>query len=53
MQDTAYADYMKLLNQNKHKISVQEFKTLRGQAKHGDVNAATKGLRKLLRRRCR
>ena len=36
---------------NKQYLSYQERKTLMGQAKHGDVDAALKGLAKLLGRK--
>ena len=32
------------------KISRQEYRTLQGQAKHGDIDAAAKGLAKILGR---
>lgn len=44
-------EFFKLLKQNKHRLTAQQYKTLRGQALAGDVAGALKGLNKLLRRK--
>lgn len=45
------ADFMEQLKSNKVKLTRQQFKTLKGQAIAGDVDAAQKGLNKLMNRR--
>lgn len=45
-----YRNFMKLLKSYRQQLSFQQFRTLRGQAKTGDIDAAYKGLQKLLRR---
>lgn len=44
------AVFMNTLNDNRNKISKQQYKTLRGQARSGNVAAAFKGLQKILNR---
>ena len=44
------AEFMNLLKSYRKHLSFQQFSTLRGQAKAGDIDAAYKGLQKLLRR---
>lgn len=44
-------DFMEQLKSNKTKITRQQFRTLKGQAIAGDVDAAQKGLNKLMNRR--
>ena len=45
------AEYLKTLNGNKQKMTQQEYRTIKGQALHGDVIAASRGMQKLMRRR--
>lgn len=45
-----YREFMNLLKSYRQKLSFQQFSTLRGQAKAGDIDAAYKGLQKLIRR---
>lgn len=45
-----YREFMNLLKSYRKHLSFQQFSTLRGQAKAGDIDAAYKGLQKLLRR---
>lgn len=42
--------FMAQLELSRGKLTRQEYKTLQGQALHGDVCAAVKGLNKILRR---
>lgn len=41
---------IKLLNNNKSKLTRQQYKTLKGQCLAGDTEGAIKGLYKILRR---
>ena len=43
--------FMYILTQNRNKLSAQQYRTLKGQAVSGNVDAAHKGLHKILRRR--
>lgn len=43
-------DFLRRLKANKKRLTVQQYKTIRGQALAGDVIGATKGLNKLLRK---
>ena len=43
--------FMYILKQNRSKLSAQQYRTLKGQAVSGNVDAAHKGLHKILRRR--
>ena len=43
-------DFMKNLKRNKNRLTVQQFRTLKGQAVNGDIIGASKGLSKLLKR---
>ena len=45
-----YREFMNLLKSYRQKLSFQQFSTLRGQAKAGDIDAAYKCLKKLIRR---
>ncbi len=45
-----YQEFMNLLKNYRQQLSFQQFSTLRGQAKAGDIDAAYKGLQKILRR---
>ena len=45
-----YQKFMGLLKNYRHQLSFQQFSTLRGQARAGDIDAAYKCLQKLLRR---
>ncbi len=45
-----YQKFMSLLKNYRHQLSFQQFSTLRGQARGGDIYAAYRGLQKLLRR---
>ena len=40
-----------LLKNYRHRLTSQEYKTLRGQALAGDVDGAVRGLKKILRRK--
>ena len=42
---------IKLLKENRDKLTPQQYKTLRGQCLAGDVDGAIKGFYKLMRRR--
>lgn len=44
---------IKLIEKNKHKMTKQQYKTLRGQCRAGDIGGAIKGLYRILRRRRR
>lgn len=41
-------DYFRLLNQYKHKLTKQQYKTFKGQILSGDTKGFVKGLRKVL-----
>lgn len=41
---------LKLLKSNKHKLSFQQFRTLKGQCLAGDVEGARKGFFKIIRK---
>lgn len=45
------SEFLKTLNQNKKKLSRQEYRTIKGQALHGDVIAANRGMQNVMRRR--
>ena len=40
---------MRLLKQYKHRLTFQQYKTIKGQIEAGDCEGASKGLEKLLR----
>lgn len=42
---------IKLLDKNKHKLSPQQWRTLKGQCLAGDVDGAIKGFYRLMRKR--
>ena len=44
-------EFFKLLKANKKSLSVQQYKTIRGQALKGNVADARKGLQRVLMRR--
>ena len=44
-------EYFKLLNQYKHKLTKQQYKTFKGQILAGDIKGFVKGLQKVLYRR--
>nr|DAK80633.1 MAG TPA: hypothetical protein [Caudoviricetes sp.] len=46
-----FSKFMILLKQHRKYLTFQQFRTLKGQARAGDVDAAFKGLQKLLQRR--
>lgn len=48
-----FADFMRLLKNNRGNLTKQQFCTIRGQAFAGDITGAKKGLDRVLRRRCR
>lgn len=48
---TEMLSFMHILKENRRKLTVQQYRTLKGQAVAGNVEAAHKGLKKLLRRR--
>lgn len=41
-------ELLKRLKLNKHKLSAQQYRTIRGQALSGDVSGAERGLNKIL-----
>lgn len=41
-------DYFRLLNQYKHKLTKQQYKTFKGQIISGDTKGFVKGLQKVL-----
>lgn len=43
--------FLRTLKKHNPKLTGQEFKTLRGQALAGDIEGATKGLERILRRK--
>lgn len=45
------SEFLKTLNGNKKKMSQQEYRTIKGQALHGDVIAAKHGMHNVMRRR--
>lgn len=45
------SEFLRALKKKKNKLSPQEYRTLKGQALKGDVNAASKGMQKVIRRR--
>ena len=45
-----YREFMNLLKSYRKHLSFQQFSILRGQAKASDIDAAYKGLQKILRR---
>lgn len=42
--------FLKALDGNKKKMSRQQYRTIKGQAMHGDVMDARKGMEKVMRR---
>lgn len=44
-------EFMSLLKKYRRHLTFQQFSTLKGQAKAGDIDAAFKGLKKLLHRK--
>lgn len=45
-----YQEFMNLLKNYRQQLSFQQFSTLRGQAKAGDIDGSYKGLQTILRR---
>ena len=45
------SEFMSLLKKCRRHLTFQQFSTLKGQAKAGDIDDAFKGLKKLLHRR--
>jgi hypothetical protein len=45
------SEFLKALKQKKNKMSVQEYRTIKGQALKGDVMAAKRGMDRVIRRR--
>ena len=45
-----YQEFMNLLKNYRQQLSFQQFSTLRGQAKAGNIDGAYKGLQTILRR---
>jgi hypothetical protein len=43
-------EVLKLIGKNKHRLTKQQYKTLRGQCLAGDAVGALKGLNKILRK---
>ncbi|WP_196809836.1 hypothetical protein [Butyrivibrio sp. MB2005] len=48
---TEKSEFLRALKKKKNKMSAQEYRTLKGQALKGDINAASKGMSKVVRRR--
>lgn len=48
---TELTEFMKVLICNKHNLTRQQFRTIKGQAFAGDIAGAKNGLNKLLKRR--
>ena len=46
-------EFMKTLKNNKDRLTLQQFRTIKGQVRAGDVVGARKGLYKLLEGRCK
>lgn len=44
-----FTDFVKVLNANRKKLTKQQYRTIKGQAKAGDLIGANKGLQKLLK----
>lgn len=42
--------FIKMLDKNKHRLSKQQYKTLRGQALAGDTDGAIKGYNRIIKR---
>ena len=42
--------FLKLLKKNKDKLTVQQFRTLKGQAYSGDIESAYRGLQKIMQK---
>ena len=49
--DALILETMNLLKENRDKLTLQQFRTLKGQVLAGDIAGATKGLQKLLKQR--
>lgn len=49
---TERTEFLESLKSNKHNLTKQQYRTIRGQALKGDVMDARKGLQKVLKRRC-
>ena len=47
------AEFLKTLNGNRKKMTQQEYRTIKGQALHGNVIAANRGMKNVMRRRGR
>ena len=47
------SEFVKTVDQNKKKLSRQEYRTIKGQALHGNVFAANRGMKNVMRRRGR
>lgn len=45
-------EFIIMLKSNKDNLTIQQYRTIKGQAFAGDINGARKGLTKLLERRC-
>ena len=50
-RENGLSGFLKTLEQNKKKLSQQEYRTIKGQALHGDVIAAGRGMQNVMRRR--
>lgn len=44
-------NFWRELKQQKNNMSKQQYRTIKGQAKSGQIDAARKGMKKILRRR--
>lgn len=44
--------FWKELKRNKNKMTIQQYRTIKGQAKAGDFDGARKGMQRIIRRRC-
>ncbi len=45
------SDFLKQLKANKHNLTRQQYSTIKGQALKGNVDAARKGMDRVIRRR--
>lgn len=52
MRKTELTEFLDSLKSNKRNLTLQQYRTIRGQALKGNVMDARKGLQKVLKRRC-
>lgn len=44
-------DFLKILDENRKNLTKQQYRTIKGQAMHGDVADANRGMQKVLKRK--